>query len=336
MKSNKRLLLGLFLACISISNGQDSVFVASLCQAQTYTQISDNVHTHSGVVFGEQNTNNYKNSLICKTIYHPVLTGDSCLWSVPRMSMAGCWLDTIWAIKGDTSGYSLIISNSAYNTYSEYGWLYASDDNEKLYFKNLETDSDLLVMDLSLSEGDSFVTKGIYEEDILMVVDSVFYENNKKHVQFDRVLWYSPPTGLPEKFCFIEGVGPNWGFSRAKENVPLLICKHEDGELYYSHPDTLLFKDCNFREPCWDAVSTYAPKHLNVFPNPATDKVVLESDCEIVHITVSDMFGNELQNMTLPTGQKRYVIDIAPYTRGLYIVQCLLDNKVFNTKIIKR
>ena len=304
--------------------------------AQNYTQVFDSISAYSSVVIGWPHSNNNVNVKTERTSYHPILTGNVCRWSVPRMDLSGCWLDTIWAIKDDTNGYSLIISRSAYNSYSEYGQLYASADNEKLYYVNSETNESLLIMDLSLSVGDTFATKGTYEEDVIMVVDSVYYDNNKKHIQFDRDLWTIPSQVPPVKCCFIEGVGPNWGFSIAEENAPLLICKHEDDELYYCYPDTTFFKDCNFREPCFgDAVFTYDPKCINVFPNPTSDKIVIESDFDISHIVVFDMFGKVLQKTTPPIGRRTHVIDMASYTNGVYFVQCDMRNRKINAKIIK-
>lgn len=308
----------------------------ALASAQNHTQAFDSVSACSSVVIGLPHSNNNVSVKTQRTSYHPILTGNVCRWSVPRMDLSGCWLDTIRAIKDDTNGYSLFVSSSAYNSYSEYGQLYASSDNEKLYYKNSETNESLLIMDLSLSVGDTFVTKGTYEDDVVMVVDSVYYDNNKKHIQFDRELWTYSSQVPPVKCCFIEGVGPNWGFSRAEENASLLICKHEDDELYYWHPDTTFFKDCNFREPCFgDAVSTYDPRYINVFPNPASDKIVIESDSEILHIAVFDMFGRELQKTTPPTGRRTHVIDISSYTKGVYFVQCDMGIRKMSTKIIK-
>lgn len=269
--------------------------------------------------------------------YHPVVTGNTCLWMVPRMDLAGCRIDTIQAVKGENNMYSLFLFNSAYGTQTMYGYLYASDDNEKLYFRGFEEDEDLLIMDLSLSVGDTFLSRGLYGEDMILIVDSVYYDYGLKHVEFVESTWDLTPQADLVKCCFIEGVGPNWGFSMKDDNAKLIICKHEDNELFYAFPDTTVFKDCGFREPCnGDAVVTHDKVNLNVYPNPFADKVWIESDNDISSIVVYDMFGQLLQVINQTASTNVYELYMESYPSGVYLVRCDIGKKNEYVKIVKK
>lgn len=273
-----------------------------------------------------------------KTSYHPVLTGDTCLWSVPRMDLAGCWMDTIWAVKDDSDGYSLIISINAYYSYSGYGSLRSSDDGEKLYFKKSGTDEEQLIMDLSLTVGDTFHTKGLYGEDVEIIVDSVYYEQGLKHVRFDRTQWTTDPLMQPVKSCFIEGFGPNWGFDPSEENALLLVCKHEDGELFYSLQDTTVFKDCTFRIPCHgDGIKPEAKPSVHIYPNPSNGLFHIVSDYEVSNITVYNSLGQLVKIEPNMTGNgNMYEINLNSHPNGVYYIQYQIGNEQKHAQIIKQ
>jgi len=295
-----------------------------------------------GVAKGQMviETHEFNSNIITqtKTSYHPVLTGDTCLWSVPRMDLAGCWMDTIWAVKDDSDRYSLIISNHAYHFCSEYGRLRSSNDGERLYFIKRGTDEEQLIMDLSLTVGDTFHTKGLYGEEVEIIVDSVYYQEGMKHVQFNRTQWSAASLTQPVKSCFIEGFGPNWGFDPSEENAFLLVCKHEDGELFYSLSDTTVFKDCTFRIPCHgDFIKPDAKPSVRIYPNPANGLFHIVSDYEVSNITVYNSLGQliKIEPNMIGSGNM-YEINLNSHPNGTYYIQYQIGKEQKHVQIIKQ
>ncbi len=298
-----------------------------LCGEMAWGQMVDETHVINNNIMTQ-----------AKTSYHPVLTGDTCLWSVPRMDLAGCWMDTIWAVKDDSDRFSLIISNNAYYSYSEYGSLHSSDEGEKLYFKKSGTDEEQLIMDLSLTVGDTFHTKGLYGEDVEIIVDSVYYEQGLKHVRFDRMQWTISPLMQPVKSCFIEGFGPNWGFDPSEENALLLVCKHEDGELFYSLQDTTVFKDCSFRIPCHgDGIKPEVKPSVSIYPNPSIGLFHVVSDYEISNIKVYNSLGKLIKlELNMIGHGNMYEINLNAYPNGTYFIQYQIGKEQNHIQIIKQ
>ena len=309
MKNRLLCLFVLLLLCSGVARGQ--MF------DETYVINSSNIVTKT------------------KTYYHPVLVGDTCLWSVPRSDLSGCRMDTIWAVKNDSDKYSLIISNSAYHSYSEYGSLRSSDYGEKLFFIKGETGEEQLIMDLSLTVGDTFHTKGLYGEDVAIIVDSVYYEQGLKHIRFNRMQSIVNPLMQPVNSCFIEGVGPNWGFDPSKENAWLLICKHEDGELFYSLQDTTVFKDCTFRIPY--GIKPEATPAIHIYPNPSNGLFHIVSDYEVSNITVYNSLGQLIKIEPNMTGNgNKYEINLNSHPNGIYFIQYQIGKEQKYEQIIKQ
>lgn len=262
--------------------------------------------------------------------YRPVLLGNNCRWLAPHVSLGGCYMDTIIAVPDNSNSYQLSLISGAYNPAKTYGSLYSSDDNEKLYFKDLTTNDSSLIMDLSLSVNDTFITKGLYNEDFIMIVDSVYYVDNLKHIQFNTS---SEDFLVPIKRCFIEGFGPNWGFSESNKNASVLICKHEDDELFYSLSDTTVFKDCTFKSPYLDGIIPHNKAKVTVYPNPTNGMIHIESDVELSNVTIYNAFGQLVKVMN--TSGIKYDVDLSAFSSGIYFIEYVVDNKKGHLKIIK-
>lgn len=167
-------------------------------------------------------------------------------------------------------------------------------------------------MDLSLSVNDTFITKGLYGEDIALIVDSVYHENDLKHIQFDRVVWnYANPV----KCCFVEGFGPNWGFSRQDEYADLLVCKFEGDDLFYSLPDTTFFKNCTFKMPFDGWGITPAGEHrVSVYPNPTDGLIKIKTDGIISDVALFNVLGRKIKSLN-PT-ETKFDVDLTAFPGG--------------------
>ena len=72
---------------------------------------------------------------------------------------------------------------------------------------------------------------------------------------------------------------------------------------------------------------------LNVFPNPATDNVTIESDLDINSIEISDVNGRLIYN----TGLNGNSINLSGLQNGLYLIRITAaDGSTFTKKIVKK
>ncbi|WMX12087.1 T9SS type A sorting domain-containing protein [Aureispira sp. CCB-E] len=80
---------------------------------------------------------------------------------------------------------------------------------------------ELLVADLSLSLGDTFVVRHD-NRDSTVLVDSVYYESGLKRVRLNYVL--PAIAHLSKKVTFLEGIGTNFGFAYMHATLNLCPC----------------------------------------------------------------------------------------------------------------
>ncbi|MBN4077570.1 T9SS type A sorting domain-containing protein [bacterium AH-315-C20] len=72
------------------------------------------------------------------------------------------------------------------------------------------------------------------------------------------------------------------------------------------------------------------PIHIEIYPNPASNKVFIKSDSKVHQITVYDLKGVEIKNYMLPDSQ----IDISELPAGVYVLQLLTDVGYAQKKLI--
>ena len=256
--------------------------------------------------------------------FHPVLTGDSCTWTIPHIDLAGHWLGTIQAVRLSGDTFSLSMTTPAGEN-SDYGQLYSNEASNKLYFRNAETQEELLVMDLSLEVGDHFVRRDQYNETYELVVDSVYYEENRKHIRFSEDVPWCYYGNQFQRKCFIEGEGPDF-----------FICKHEGSELYYSHPDTAVFVDCGFNEEIFIGVRDYESSNVSLYPNPASQFFVInftEAQESVKQVRIINMQGKVVLSQENPSNN---TVNIANLPVGMYVVRVLSQSgKEYAVKLVK-
>lgn len=253
-------------------------------------------------------------------------------------------------------------------------------------------DSGYLICDMSLSEGDTFVHKGICSEwyephlwytgsdldpnlfeiqidtiRIEMIVDSVRYIAGRKNIflsLFDHQDDYFFGTGnhglladYKLSIRFIEGIGPTYGLLdvRCQRNnlyniqhgitptafyyldppLGLLQCMYKDDSLVYIAHEGL---GCD--QTCWGyqvSLPEYDQSYLNLYPNPATQYVVLDlSTGEELSGTVSitDMLGKLCIQQKAEGTNCRIPVSDLPV--GMYFLTYMEGKKKVVKKFLKK
>lgn len=72
--------------------------------------------------------------------------------------------------------------------------------------------------------------------------------------------------------------------------------------------------------------------HLNIYPNPAKDKLVISSEYEIKTITVFTLVGEKI--LEIPVNQMEFTIDTAQLPNGVYFVNANTKNEMTGIKKI--
>ena len=268
-----------------------------------------------------------------ETIYQPVLVDDTIHWTMPiEMWLAGCTFDEFMAYP--FSGYHELWY---FVTYSDVprllGQLHSSEDNAKLYFQPADSEEEFLIMDLTLSIGDTFHTKDHYGQQHDLFVDSVYFLYGKKHIRFNETIEW----GYPDSYrMFIEGVGPNWGLQErfCDGGYLYFICKYNGDSLCYAVSDAS-FENCDFREPCIGdgIVEIDTPEPSKIYPNPFTDFFTLDNPDAETHLMIYDCMGRVCMEKDLQPGH--HVINIQNNPAGIYIVCLICNGKSEFYKIIK-
>ncbi|MBR3558962.1 MAG: T9SS type A sorting domain-containing protein [Bacteroidales bacterium] len=251
--------------------------------------------------------------------------------------------------------------------------LYEDTDHGRLYGK-----WNILLCDMSLSEGDTFVLHDVCKWadplhwfpweptpsfDISMLVDSVAYENGRKVIFLslidhqDDYFFGAGNAGVLSGYNlsirFIEGIGATYGFHFMCEYpstqygyesafyyyyypwLPLLQCMYKDDSLVYmAHEDLECAQSCwGNNTYIWEDVPRHSPAVVNLYPNPATQYVVLDlSTGEELRGTVSitDMLGKLcIQQKAEGT---RFQCNVSNLPTGMYFLT-YTDGKM---KIVKK
>jgi len=109
---------------------------------------------------------------------------------------------------------------------------------------------------------------------------------------------------------FIEGIGPNWGFTP----YGLLACKYDDSVQVYSFENEHI-KDCSFKNM---SVDNYIHEdNVKIYPNPVAEILTIETS-DITDIIITDIAGRMI-------AEKRNCVDktcfdTSRWKMGIYFV----------------
>ena len=265
---------------------------------------------------------------------------------------------------------SLAISNHYYNmgyhSFPNWAFVYEKTEYGRLYADTFgvgyNSDAGVLICDMSLNEGDTFVLKdpclyyGTYDwtsdtvGDRHMIVDSVRYIAGRKTIflsLMDHLDDYFFGTEHDDQLSnfnfsirFIEGIGPTYGSlpgcrsglyqADLYPSLGLMLCMYKDDSLVYMADEAL---GCT--QTCV-GVQEHPQGVMNLYPNPATQYVVLdmstgeEMDGRVI---VTDMLGRQcLQTKAEGTSVRIPVTDLPA---GMYFLTYTDGKRTVTRKFMK-
>lgn len=188
-----------------------------------------------------------------------------------------------------------------------------------------------LVFDYSLNQNDTF--KG-FRGSVSIPVDSVYYQDDRKHIRLNYVENTDNPWAYSEKLTFIEGIGSNYGFYYyyifPSHSEQRLLCAHRNGSLLYHHTFTDTFiHDCRiYASEIYIGIDQIQETYPVVYPNPVkkgqafTVKTKLFSEYEI---SVYNTAGIQCTGWIKIQSGNEISLQTNGLVQGLYFV--LLRNK---------
>ena len=212
-----------------------------------------------------------------------------------------------------------------------------------------------LICDMSLAVGDTYTFPyfcdassapwylcSYSEEKVSVAVDSISYIDGRKIIYFQNIPdWRSWLYGgsYPDvfNFCFMEGIGPIYGpfghiaSSGTEPFLGLLLCVEKDDTLAYM---------TNSQLGCYHAEASISEAQINslkIYPNPVADKLKIEiSDPNLLFgkIVMMDVLGREVYLRESFSVSDEIAVSHLP--SGVYILQYVVKDKVYQSKFIKQ
>lgn len=241
--------------------------------------------------------------------FQAVLNSDSISWNMAKAELATNIMFDMYCVSYPDSAYSNLYIGEYDMTYF-YGGKFREDTNTgQLWYKNLYN-AERLLMDMSLSVGDTFE---VYTNE-WSTVEAVYYLEGRKIIQFD---WYS--NMWKENLLFIEGVGRNIGLLYG-DYLFYASCKYDNDQLVYVNQNTSMFIGCfldptNVDESIVEKAAfsitqlagskQFRIKGVNAFNKP-------------IHLKVVDILGNKTSEYTLSNDPD--TVDLGHLENGLYVL----------------
>ncbi len=233
---------------------------------------------------------------------------------------------------GDTSIHNHQYKKIAYQELRQiFGFLREDTIAGKAWFLYHADTSEYLVMDLNLAVGDSFkmnVEGGM--PDFYLIVDSVFFINNKKHIRFKSKIKFA---NRQENFTFIEGVSTNAGFTFQVPRLSPALYSHT---LFCSYKDSVqVFKNKIFNGDCFPILGGIQKPKTNTIdwkltPNPFSNTAELTFDntrfkeCSLI---ILDQYGRQVDFYeNIISGY--VILSKKHFLTGIYYFQLISNNTV--------
>lgn len=258
----------------------------------------------SNVVFGSENPDVYKNSYWVK-------------------------------FQGDTTINNLIYkrilraNDSFHSEWYSNGFIREDTVAQKVYLFNSYTESDQLLYDFSLENGDSILVRDGY----YVKVDTILYEpfGNSK----DTVKQICFNKGCTHRW--IKGIGSTRGVLNGLNTIMTvgayynLVCYYENDKLIYHNSQ---FDTC-FPDSTTVSISMFDDKKkIEIFPNPAKNKITIYSQSgKISEVKIYDLTGTCLyQNLNI--NSNRIDLKTDNFSKGMYILKVKDEQDENSHKII--
>lgn len=285
----------------------------------------------------------YNHLLFKKKMFFSTLTillGFFNCYSQPYESIFGTSY-TSWSIQiegvdhGDTDSLTTVYDTTFNNFNYKYvqnsyfigfsGFLREDTLLGKAWFYAPLTATEELIMDLSLNVGDTFYLNSYN----ITVVDSIYYLNGKKHIQFDKIIYaYNDTITAFKPLTFIEGVGSNAG----------IIYQHGWGQQNYllcaSKDFSQIYVDSFFNGNCyvtWVGIDELNNKtNWKLYPNPFSEFAILKIDdvlYEESSIFIYDVYGRLVKEMNNITSNE-IIINKNNLQNGIYFFYLKRKHKI--------
>ena len=300
-------------------------------------------------------------------VYKSVLGDSIAEWYILQAMFDGC--------DGRTGNYTIatedtvILSDTIYNIYrcnemySDVGcggfegfpddfrnydkYIRESDDRSKLYFRTSLSNTEILLMDLNLEVGDTVDTKtwiwdGVSYNDTAIVVDSVYYHNDMKHIRTNYYTSFKRPytsDNIYDTLKFIEGIGPSFGITY----IPSVMLAGNGS--YFTYTVICYYRDeiSEYRKipnewSCyvrwWMNINDVDNISATIYPNPTKDKVFITNLAAEEHtIKIVSQMGTVVKTIT--AYEREVEIDLKGLPNGVYNIVIVNSNGSTSKKIIK-
>jgi hypothetical protein len=261
-------------------------------------------------------------SLLCfnSFAYRSIFGQNTTAWRISWRTMES-WDHDSFYVQKDTLvnaiAYRKVLSSVYY-----WSFLLREDTTSgKVWYRNINDSVENLVFDLSLQKGDSFNVRGANEmlfADTVETVDSVFYLNGLKHIQFNV-----PSNKADTPFFMIEGIGGTysvlWKTMGIMVGDYMLHCAYKDGVNVYS-------------DHCYpNNIQKVEDKDVDIYPLPANDYLYIRDEADkVLRVDICDALGRLYGH-----SKGRATIDVSDWNNGLYIANITLKNgTILKKKII--
>lgn len=261
--------------------------------------------------------------------FQSLFGSDSTRWLITYGNLGWGGINSHTVI-GDT-----LINGTSYKIIDGYsingftGYLREDTVQGKAWYLNNQSFTEFLIMDMELDIGDSMYIGGNWNPSQgYYKVDSIYYLNNRKHIQFDFNLFFANN----EKFKLIEGISSNMGFrfqdlDYVNNFNPGLVCAFKNQIQVYG-PDPCIYHTNN------EEVNRLI--QVDLYPNPVENYITIDIPDwknERIHYQIIDALGsvidsNHFNNSTNNT------IDLHQLNNGVYVL--FLQNEQKNQNSARR
>ncbi|MFT2008369.1 T9SS type A sorting domain-containing protein [Pontibacter sp. 13R65] len=204
-------------------------------------------------------------------------------------------------------------------------------------------DNEMLVMDMTLEEGDKFAFASKFDGDVEIQVEKVYYEDGLKHIRFRK---YDITASVclrlePAPFEFIEGTGPTasifypYYYSRGGNTSVYVLCHFKDEERVYS--GELGSGEC-YITVMGTGEDAKAKTTVELYPNPATDAAKFTFNNprqEQAELVLLDVLSRPVQRLS--GSGSAFMLRLQSIPAGVYFYKLRLGNRqVASGKFIKQ
>ncbi len=209
------------------------------------------------------------------------------------------------------------------------------EDNKRIFINDLLFEEDsILLYDYNLHVGDKF-EMGLPPHSLLEVaeIDTIILANKKR-----KRFWFTNSEILDDLY-WIEGIGSTNGllhpgvFVVGTHNT-LLCFKNNCETIYYNN----MFGTCYPDYPIHynSIISKEKTKQLNMYPNPASDKVTIEFDKKATGIINIYSIEGRLINNNAISNSNKHEINLNDIKKGIYIIyfKNTRTNKLHHNRLI--